>query len=112
MGKYGEALGIWEVTIGGADLKLRPKKGDNLRLMKILRKNKGDEEKFFIEIYDFLMDLIKRDVPPMGTDEEEELKEYVEFNLMELFKDMMVKFRWATAEQIKSLESDASKKEN
>ena len=30
MGKYGESIGIWNLKVGGANLDLKPKKGDNL----------------------------------------------------------------------------------
>jgi hypothetical protein len=112
MSKYGEALGIWELTIGNADLKIRPRKGDNLELMNILKRNKNDEDAFFDAIYSFLIKIIGRDVPPNDDKEKDELCEYVEFNLMELFKEMMVKFRWSTKEQMNKLVSDASKKES
>jgi hypothetical protein len=99
MGKYGEMLGIWNITIGGADLKVKPRKGDNLELINILNKNKNDETKYMNDIYSFLVKLIERDVPPATDIEREELHQYVEFNLMELFKEMMIKFKWATPEQ-------------
>ncbi len=110
MGKYGEALGIWELKIGGADLKVRPRKGDNLELMNIMKKK--DEDNFLSGVYSLLIKIIERDTPPQTNEEKTELEEYVEFNLMDLFKEMMIKFKWATPDQINKMESDAQKKAN
>jgi len=112
MSKYGEAIGIWELKVGNANLKIKPRKGDNLELMNILKKNKNDEDAFFSAMYNFLVKIISRDVPPNTEEEATELHEYVEFNLMELFKEMMIKFRWSTKEQMDELVGDATKKEN
>jgi len=111
MGKYGEALGIWEVKIGGADLKLKPKKGDNLELMNLLNKNKNNEEKFADSLYAFLYKLIEREVPPVNDEEKEELSQFVEYNLMELFKEMMIAFRWATKEEVEKQLGGEQKKD-
>jgi len=110
MGKYGEAIGIWELKIGGADLKLRPKKGDNLELMNLLRKNKNNEEKFSEGLYTYLYGLISREVPPVDDKEKEELSEFVEFNLMKLFEEMMIAFRWTTKAEIEKQFGGESKK--
>lgn len=110
MGKYGEALGIWNLKIGGANLKLKPRKGDNLELMEIMKKNKNDESNFFKDINNFLIKIIERDVPPASDEEKDELYTFVEFNLMELFKEMMIAFRWATPESIKEMEKQDLKK--
>ena len=110
MGKYGEAMGIWNLKIGGADLKLRPKKGDNLRLMELFKKNKNNEDAFFKDVYSFMVDIIKRDVPPANEQETEELETYVEFNLMQLFEEMMIAFKWATKESLAKLKEQNQKK--
>ena len=36
MGKYGESIGIWNLKVGGANLDLKPRKGDNYKLMGIV----------------------------------------------------------------------------
>jgi len=109
MGKYGEALGIWNLTVGGADLHLKPKKGDNLRLLKILMSedNKKDKSLLLERFAKWLTDLIKRDEPPADENELLELEEYVEFNLNELFEETMVKFRWTTREQLEKFKQEA-----
>lgn len=113
MGKYGEALGIWEIKTGGADLKVKPRKGDNLELMNIFKKNKDNTDGFFNDIFSFLTKLIERDVPPQNEEEKEELSTFVEYNLIELLKEMMIKFRWATPEDIeRALGGDVLKKES
>ena len=45
MGKYGEALGLWELRVGGFDKDLKPQKGDNLKLMRLMTeaKKRNDE---------------------------------------------------------------------
>lgn len=100
MSKYGESIGIWEITIGGANLRVKPRKGDNLELMGIFKRNKNDEDKFTLEVYDFIKKLIERDNPPSNEQEKEELDSYVEFYLFDLLKEMMITFRWATKESL------------
>lgn len=110
MSKYGEALGIWEITIGGANLKVKPRKGDNLELMNIFKAHKNQEEGFERDLSEFLFKIISRDEPPQSDLEREELEQYIEFNFNQLLKELMIKFRWASRETLDQAESDALKK--
>ena len=113
--KYGEAIGIWDLKVGGANLQLKPKKGDNYKLSTLLNESKkrNDESWLMSQFAIFIKELINRDVPPLNDAEKNELEEYVEFNLLELMKETLVKFRWSTREDMKKLEdqgADALKK--
>lgn len=106
MSKYGESIGIFHLTVANADLKLKPRKGDNYRLMDIVNNNQKDQKRFFGEMGKFIRDLIKRDEPPQNPNEEEELDMYVEFNIAELVKETMIAFRWATREKLEKIEKE------
>ena len=106
MGKYGEALGIWHLTVGGADLQITPKMGDNYNLLKMLEKAKKSKDSvdFIEKIGVFVEDLIKRDNPPKDDEEGEELKFYIESNITELMKELFVAFRLTTPEKLADIE--------
>lgn len=112
MSRYGEALGLWELRVGGFDKDLRPKKGDNLKLTRLMTEaKKRNDEAFLIEqISTFIKELISRDHPPLNDDERLELDLYVEFNQIELMKELLVKFRWSTKEAMEKAEGDVAKK--
>ena len=112
MGRYGEALGLWELRIGGFDKDLKPIKGDNLRLMRIMTeaKKKNDEGGMLQQLNEFIKEMIARDYPPHSDEEKQELDIYVEFNLMGLIKELLVAFRWTNREQLEKLGSDELKK--
>ncbi len=107
MSKYGESIGIWELRVGGANLDLKPKKGDNLELMGIVNASKEDESSFFTKMYDFIHKMIARDYPPESPGENEELDIYIEYNLMELVKECMIAFRWAKRDALESITASA-----
>ena len=100
MSKYGQAVGIWELRVDEAKLDLKPKKGDNRRLLKIMTecKKRKDESFMVEEIGNFVKTLIERDYPPYDDKEQEELDMYIEFNIMELVKELLITFRWTTRE--------------
>lgn len=107
MGKYGEALGLWELTINNKMFVLKPKKGDNYALLKIIsaaEKHK-DTEKTLKEFHTYIKDIFKRDVPPINDEEAEELELFVEFNINDLFKETLIAFKWTTREKLKELEA-------
>ena len=104
MSKYGQAIGYFTFKAGGAQIDIRPKAGDNLTLMRIMSKAKNNEMLYFEEMNKFIFNLIKRDVPPNTPEEENELKMYVEFNITELTKEVMLGFRLTTEEKLQQIE--------
>jgi len=103
MSKYGEALGVWEITVGGAiGLEVIPKKGDNRKLIKIMtdEKYKKDTQARMIAMEGYLVELIKRDNP---NDDDDQIETYVEFNLINLIMDLMVKFRYMTQKDLEKM---------
>lgn len=112
MGKYGESLGIWELQVGGANFELKPKKGDNRKLLKLMTESKkrNDESWMVEQMGDFIKQLIARDYPPLDDKEQEELDMYVEFNTMKLIEEVLIAFRWTTKEQFNKLSEEEVKK--
>ena len=112
MGRYGEALGLWELRVGGFDKDLKPIKGDNLKLTRLMAesKRKNDEAWMMIQVGEFMKEIIIRDHPPRNEEEKNELDMFIEFNLMELMKELLVTFRWTTREDLNKLGSDELKK--
>lgn len=110
--KYGQSIGIWELKVGGADLKLHPKMGDNYALMSILTQQaKRGDTWVMSEITNFTKRIIERDYPPVSDNEREELNLYVEMNLMDIMKETLIAFRWAKREDLdKTQKADLLKK--
>ena len=99
MSKYGQALGIWELRVGGGDIDLRPKMGDNRKFRRILMDDryKKDQALRFEAFEEFMFNMIKRDNP---DDNDEEIKCYVEENCLQLFEEAMVKFKFTTQSEL------------
>lgn len=115
MGKYADALGIWEHKLGNIEHRIKPRVGDNYKLTKLLSdaRSKNDMGLMMEKVGDFYFDLIIRDYPELTETERGELKVWVEMNVMQIMKDMMIAFKWTTAEQLAKSEgegSDAAKK--
>ena len=108
MGKYGEALGIWHLEVGGADLDLKPVKGDNRKFRRILMNEtyKKDKAGMMEAFEDFMIEIIKRDNP---NDDPNDIAQYVEFNSQSLFEEVMVKFRWTTREELNKSKQETLK---
>jgi len=116
--KYGQALGLWELNIGRDEsqgpLVLRPKKGDNFRLGKILtnERNRTDKSLMLEQIGSFIVELIAREEKPNNDQEREDLEFYVESNITNLMSELLVAFRWTTKEKLEEQEKQLSKNLN
>ena len=61
--KYGEALGVWEVRIGGGEFDLHPEMGDNRKLMKRLtHQGKMGDTGVMENIVEFTRKMIARNI--------------------------------------------------
>ena len=112
MGRYGESLGLWELRVGGFDKDLKPIKGDNLKLMRLMTESKKrtDEAWMMEQLGNFVKELIARDHPPLNPIEKDELDLYVEYNIVQLMQELLVAFRWTTREQMEKLGEENLKK--
>ena len=112
MSKYGQAIGFWNLTIGGANFQLKPRKGDNLKLMDLINKSKSNNDEFFKQMIEFIKGVISRDYKPETPAEQEELDMYVEFNIVPLVQETMIAFRWTTREAMDKIanQEDLAKK--
>lgn len=110
--KYGQSIGFWNLKVGGADFQLKPKKGDNLKLMDLINKSKNNNDEFFKNMMEFIKGIISRDYKPETPNEIEELDMYVEFNIIPLVQETMIAFRWTTREAMDKIanQEDLAKK--
>jgi len=103
MGKYAEAIGVWDHKLGSIEHKLTPKTGDNLKLSKIMESS--EKGKIPLDkLMDFYYGLVVRDYPELLEDERKELKDWVEMNIVQIMKDVLIAFRWTTPEKLNELE--------
>lgn len=103
MSKYGESIGIWTLTVGGADLRLEPTAEDICDCRSLMLSDKKDKVLFYNKVDAFLVNLIKRQYP---QDDIAEIKKYVGLNINKLFEELLVTFRWVSREEL-----EESKKE-
>ena len=108
MGKYAECLGVWEHKLGNkVEHKLKPKKSDNLELAKIIHYQKDKELSWTLEqIGNLYMKMVLREYPNMSEDDKKDLDEAIGVNYNQVFKDMMIAFRWTTKEALESAEKE------
>lgn len=111
MSKYGEAMGVWHIEVGGADLDLKPKIGDNRKLLRIMsaKEYKNDTARRLEAFMDWFLGLLRRDYPvPKDSEEYQEQEEFVEFNVNALFEETLVKFRWSTREELEKQKKESA----
>lgn len=106
--KFGKSIGIWHITVGGGNLELKPKLGDNRKFMKLMMSSGSNKDKSVLmdQFSKFMEDLIQRDYPPVDEEDTLNLKMYVEYNVMQLFSEIMVAFRWTTREEMEKQKKD------
>lgn len=106
MGKFSNALGIWDVEIDGVKFELKPNLADVRKFRTILVDNGSNKHKsvLFDKFASFMIELIKKDE---SEEPEEEIKSFVEVHLNTLFEDAMVAFKWTSKEEL-----EKSKKES
>jgi len=105
--KLGEAIGIWHITVGGADLEVTPVVEDTRRFRDdvLMNSSKSDRGKMFRAFEKFLTDLIHRE---HSHHKREDIEAYVCSNVNELIEETMVKFRWTTKEDLAKSRKEAT----
>lgn len=108
MGKYGEALGIIEIPIKSVVFKIKPTKGDNLRLADIRKTGVKNPDKMDREFVAWFVSIVAREEGfEKGSVDYEELELFVEFNLELIMEQVYIKFGWTTEEKLRQAEEKA-----
>ena len=112
MGKYAEAIGVWEHTIGKITNKLIPKKEDNLEFLRVKKvaMDRKDDTLIYSGIMDLYFKMVLRENPTMAEDEQKELREWIGVNIAIITTDLAIEFKWATQEQLDKLIEETKKK--
>lgn len=106
MSKYGEALGIMSFKIRDVEFNLKPKKGDFIELLEMLNKSKNSQDvSFMINFQSYILKILKRDVTLMKQ-EEEDLELFVEFNITDFVKEVLIAYRLATRDKVEEKEKE------
>jgi len=109
--KYGEALGVWELTIGRSKsmgpLELHPTHRDNRKFLSIVTDDglKNNQILLMEKVGDFVKGLIMKEYPPVNDNEKEDLEDYIGCNLLELMKETMIAFKVLKREDLEKQES-------
>lgn len=102
MGRYAEALGILEFEVEGERFKMKPKKGENLELLKVMQTEGLEKLEKFVAL---TSKIIIRDMGLSGEDAEE-LPLFIEYNVQEFLKEIMIGFRHITKAEWEALGND------
>ena len=106
MGRFSKMLGNLEFKIIDNEFILKPKLGDNSKLMKIQSSSEDENEKLD-KFREFIEELVIRSYP---DEDSEELKFVVELYLKEFIREILVGFKWTTYDKFDNMESEAEKK--
>lgn len=112
MSRYGQAVGVFTLDVGGYNKEIKFKVGDGRKFIKIISKAGDDKEQLFDQFADFIYEVIKHNDTPQTPEEDEELKLYIDGNLLELLNEAMVAFRVTTREDIAKQKREQKKKLN
>ena len=107
--RYGEALGFWKLPQENEEddpIELKLVMGDGKKLRDIMmdNRNKKDTSFVFKRFEDFMFNLIKRDYPDV---DENNIKGYIEMNILGLFENAQITFRFTTEESLTVAKKEA-----
>lgn len=106
MGKFSNALGIWDLKIGDINFELRPALNE-VRKFRNLLMNEGTSKKksaLFDAFSTFMTEMIRKEY---SDEPDEEIKVFVEVNINTLFEEAMIAFKWTTPEQLEKSKSES-----
>jgi|TARA_Y100000310_G_scaffold103241_1_gene101526 hypothetical protein len=109
MGRLASAVGIWELELGEVVFELKPTIKHVRTYRTMLLKNSKDQNAMFDAFETFLYDLIAQQYPDeVSTDEDKEtLQSHIALNIMHLFEESQVTFKFTTREQLEKSKKDA-----
>jgi len=100
MGKYAEAIGVWDHQIGDIKHSLVPKANDNNRVAQVVTAyNKSkDMGKLMEGMGNIYYDMVLRSDTSLSEEDKTELKEWISINQKDIMSDLMVALKWQTKE--------------
>lgn len=106
--RYGKAIGIWKIDIGGADIEVEPSVSDFREFRKILSNdsNRKDKTNLFNDFEKFMVGLISRKYPNEPRQRQEE---YVAMYTIPLFEEALISFRLAKKDDLEKAKAEALK---
>ncbi len=105
MGKYKEAVGKWEHTIGKITHVIEPEEDDNYAFLRIKdeAQKKDSSELLQRKIGTLYFGMVMRSSPSLSEDDQKELKGWIGFNINKICEDFMIAFRWTTPELLEGV---------
>lgn len=110
MSRYSEALGRVEFSVAGLDFSIKPKKGDNLKFVKLQSKYEDDNAKLMEEFVPWIAAIIARE-EDLAKEDVEDLETFIEANLTEFFTEVLIAFKWTTREKMEAAQKQTMKSE-
>jgi len=105
MSKFANAIGIWDLKINGIDIELKPKTKHIKQLRDIIFNNIKDKSKLFSSFEDLMVDLIASHYP---DEPRSDIIDVVALNIMSLFEEAMVQFKFSTKEDMLKAKQQSS----
>ena len=106
MGKFANAIGIWDLKIGLVELDLKPVMKDVKSFRNILVNDQNRKEKHLLydKFGDFMFNMINAQYP---SEDAVELREWIEINLNVLFEEAMIAFKWTNRADLDKAKVDS-----
>ena len=106
MGKFSDALGVWELKLDNVEFELKPTMGDVRKFRAILLNDANRKDKN--TLYDKFADLIYSMIKIQYAEEpDDEIKMFIEVNVNSIFEDAMIRFKWTSKEELDKSKNEA-----
>ena len=108
MGKYKQAIGIWEHTIGPITHEIVPEEDDNYKFLmaKEEAQKKDDGSIIHRRVGELYFKMVLRSNPALNEEDQKELKNWIGVNINKIVEDFLVAFRWTTAEGLDKIKKN------
>ncbi len=108
MGKYQEAIGIWEHTIGSITHKLVPEEDDNYKFLQAKDESQKKQNGAILHkrVGEIYLDMVTRVNPALSEEDNKELKNWIGVNINKITEDFLIAFRWTTPEKLEELKKN------
>ena len=109
MSRFARAVGVWSLKLGEEEIELKPRMGDNRKLMKIMMNDqlKKDKSLLMERFMDFLEEIIVREYP---EENKEDIKMAIEFNVNYLFEETLIAYNWTSRHELEKSKQEELKK--
>jgi hypothetical protein len=104
MGKYLEAIGIWEHRLGNIVHRFEPDMLDNEHLMRVMAEYSKTRSMTMLttKFNEYYFNLVLKAYPELAEDDKEELRKWISINQMQILEDIQISHRLTKKEDLEN----------